>query len=266
VNVLTAHPVAQFRRNPNFYLQYDGFYFLVCAAVLVGLALGGYALPMQSPSWWWAAAWPMMLFGFIWCHLLIHNCTHGNLPKAINRVVGEVLGLVVVVRFASWDIIHMRHHKYSDDRLRDPHPNFPSFWKTFYNTVISVEQQLFQEYFDVWGDTKSNRRRERARAWMSYGTNAVLVAAWFWLLGPWFFFLVFAPTNLLAGLFVVHFNWSTHNGEAAMSLNDMRPMNLTARRYRIGNLLFAGIYAHQLHHERPTLFNPARALADHERA
>ena len=31
--------------------------------------------------------------------------------------------------------------------------------------------------------------------------------------------------------------------------------------YRIGNKLFCGIYAHKMHHDRPTLFNPATALA-----
>ena len=58
---------------------------------------------------------PVLLFCLIWAHLLIHNATHGNLPHAINRVAGELLGLCVIVRYASWDIIHMRHHKHTDD-------------------------------------------------------------------------------------------------------------------------------------------------------
>ena len=81
------------------------------------------------------------------------------------------------------------------------------------------------------------------------------------MLGPAFFLLVFAPANLLAGLFVIHFNWSTHNGEAAKTFEEMGPVNLTGWHYRLGNKLFAGIYAHKLHHDRPTIFNPARALA-----
>lgn len=31
----------------------------------------------------------------------MHNCTHGNLPRSINRVVGEILGLIILIRFAS---------------------------------------------------------------------------------------------------------------------------------------------------------------------
>ena len=261
MSLLTAHPIAQFRKNPRFYLLYDGFWFLVCAAVLLTFWLTGFKPLFDGPSWWFIAVFPVHLFCCIWAHLLIHNATHGSLPKAINRVVGELLGIIVVVRFASWDIVHMRHHKYSDDRVKDPHPNFPSFWKTVLHTIINVEKQLFQEYYDVWGDTAENHSRERRRAWMSYGTNIVLLASWCWLLGPAFFALVFFPCNALAGLFVIHFNWSTHNGEAAKSLDDMKPVNLPGAMYRIGNKLFAGIYAHSMHHDRPTLFNPAKALA-----
>lgn len=259
--MLTTHPIAQFRKNPNFYLLYDGFWFLVSALVLGVFWLTGFKPVFGGPELWWAAAVPALLFCLIWAHLLIHNATHGSLPKAINRVVGELLGVLVVVRFASWDIIHMRHHKYSDDREKDPHPNFPSFVKTVTHTIVNVEKQLFQQYYDTWGDTPENHARERRRAWMSYGTNVVMIAAWFWLLGPWFFFLVFAPAELLAGLFVIHFNWSTHNGEHAKGIEDMRPVNLNSGYYWLGNKLFAGIYAHQVHHDHPGLFNPARALA-----
>jgi stearoyl-CoA desaturase (delta-9 desaturase) len=259
--VLTAHPIAQFRKNPSFYLMYDGFWFVVCAAALATFWATGFTPLISGPSWWFALAFPGVLFGLIWAHLLIHNATHGSLPRSINRVVGEVLGLMVIVRFASWDIVHMRHHKYSDDRLKDPHPNFPSFWKTVFNTIVNVEKQLFQQYYDIWGDTPENHGRERRRAWMSYGTNIVLIATWVWLLGPAFSLLVFLPCNALAGLFVIHFNWSTHNGETAKSFEEMHPVNLSGAWYRLGNKLFAGIYAHQLHHDRPTIFNPARALA-----
>lgn len=260
MSVLTAHPIAQFRKNPRFYFMYDGFWFLVCAALLATFWATGFTPLIGGPSWWFALVAPVLLFCLIWAHLLIHNATHGSLPKAINRIAGELLGLIVIVRFASWDIIHMRHHKYSDDRVNDPHPNFPSFWKTVFHTIVNVEKQLFQQYYDVWGDTPENHAKERRRAWMSYGTNIVLLAVWAWLLGPAFFVLVFAPCNLLAGLFVIHFNWSTHNGEAGKTFEDMKPTNLSSTYYRIGNKLFAGIYAHKMHHDRPTIFNPANAL------
>lgn len=255
---LTAHPIAQFKKNPRFYLMYDGFWLVVCVAILAAFGLTGFRPLIAGPAVWFIAAFPVLLFALIWAHLTIHNCTHGNLPKSINRIVGEILGLIVLVRYASWDVVHMRHHKHSDDRELDPHPNFPSFSKTVWHTIVHVEQQLFAQYFEVWGDTAENRERERRRAWVSYGTNIVLGAVWIWVLGPAFFFLVFVPANALAGLFVIHFNWVTHNGEAARSIEDMHPVNLTGLRYRIGNVLFCGIYAHETHHAKPHLFNPAR--------
>lgn len=255
---LTAPTYSLFRKNPRFYLMYDGFWLIVCSTLLAGFALTGFEPLLPGPSLTYLAVFPVLLFALIWAHLTIHNCTHGNLPKAINRLVGEGLGIIVLVRFASWEIVHMRHHRHSDDRDLDPHPNFPSFWRTAAHTVVRVEQQLFAQYFDFWGDTPENRAKERARARVSYGTNLVLGAVWAWVLGPWFFVLVFVPANLLAGLFVIHFNWVTHNGEAAKTVEDMRPVNLQGRRYRIGNALFCGIYAHETHHAKPYLFNPAR--------
>lgn len=256
---LTARPSSRFVQSPYAYFRYDATWLVLCLTAMAVMALTGWTPLSTSFSWWYLAAMPVLTYGFIWAHLLIHNATHGNFPKSINRSVGELLGFLVVVRFASWDIIHMRHHRYSDDRVKDPHPNFPSFWKTVFHTIVHVEQQLFQQYFDTWGDTPETRRREQWRARLSYGANIVLVAFWFYLLGPWLFLLAFAPANLLAGLFVIHFNWSTHNGEAAKTIEDMHPVNLSSPRYRIGNLLFCGIYAHQTHHDKPYLFNPARA-------
>ncbi len=257
---LTAHPIQQFKKNPRFYLHYDAFYLGVCAAASVVLWLWGPGPLVERFHWGLLAAFPVALYLLIVAHLVIHNATHGNLPRSINRLVGELLGLVVVVRFASWDIVHMRHHRYSDDRERDPHPNFASFWKTVHHTIVNTELQLQQQYFEVWGDTPENRRYETMRARVSYGTNVVLLLSWYLLLGPWAFFAVFVPANLIAALFVIHFNWSTHNGRSGSggAFDEFRPVNLNRGYYRLGNLLFVGIYFHANHHKRPHLFNPAR--------
>ena len=256
--VLTAHPFNQFKKNPRFYLMYDGFFFVLCSAVLVVMGASGFRPLLGRPSWWWLLAFPALVLVFNWAHVLIHNCTHGNLPKSINRLVGEVLGFMVVVRFASWDIVHMRHHKYSDDQERDPHPNVVGFWKTVGHTAIHTEQQLIQQYFDTWGDTPANRRFERRRAYVSYGTNIFVFACYMWLLGPWFFFIVFLPAEVLSALFIIHFNWATHNGERGTGAADFRPVNLNRGYYALGNRLFFGIYMHGNHHRRPYLFNPMR--------
>lgn len=252
-SMLTSHPIQQFRKNPRFYLAYDSFWFVVLLVACVAMLVTHMRPLMGEPSVYWLLGFPVVLYALIIAHLSIHNATHGNFPRAINRIVGELLGLIVVVRYASWDIVHMRHHKFSDDRTADPHPNFASFWKTLVHTIVNVEVQLQRQYFDVWGDTPENRKFEAFRAKVSYGTNLVLLAAWFLLLGPWFFLVVFIPANALAAMFVVHFNWTTHNGIRG---DDFRPVNLNSGYFWLGNKLFAGIYMHANHHQRPHLFNP----------
>jgi len=69
--------------------------------------------------WTFVAAFPPVLYFLICCHLWIHNASHGNFPRWANRIVGEVLGFIVFVRFASWQIVHVRHHDFSDDGVRD---------------------------------------------------------------------------------------------------------------------------------------------------
>ncbi len=258
VGALASHPFLQFTRSRYFYAWYDGCYLALALAAIVALRLAGTTGVLGAPQWWWLAAAPLLTFALIWCHLIIHNCVHGNLPKWINRLAGEVLGVLVIVRFASWAVIHIRHHRHSDDRDTDPHPNLPGYFRTVWHTIVNVERQLFRQYYDVWGDTPASRRYERGRSLVSYTVNAAIVAAWVVLLGPWFAAVVFLPANLLAGLFVIHFNWSTHNGERGRSDDDFQPVNLNHGYYRLGNRLFAGIYMHKNHHARPHLFNPLR--------
>ena len=150
----------------------------------------------------------------------------------------------------------MRHHRFSDDGMKDPHPTYPSYFKSFFTSIVYVEKQLQQQYCDVWGDTPENRKYEAFRAKVSYGTNVVLAIAWYLLLGPIGFFAFWLPANLLAAAFVAHFNWSTHNGASG---HDFRPVNLNHGYFWLGNKLFTGIYFHANHHKRPHLSSaPAR--------
>ncbi len=253
-SALTSHPIQQFRKNRRFYLHYDAFYLGVGLVGSVLMSVTGFQPLVRGFSASWLLVFPALVYFLICCHLWIHNATHGNFPRAVNRVIGEVLGVLVFVRFASWDIVHMRHHRFSDDAAKDPHPTYPSFWRSFLASIFHVERQLQQQYFDTWGDTPDNRRSEAFRARVSYGTNIVLAIAWYLLLGPVGFFVFFFPANVAAAIFVGHFNWSTHNGERG---NDFRPVNLNHGYYLIGNKLFTGIYFHANHHKRPHLFNPA---------
>ena len=122
---LTVQPSVRFRHRKWFYVLYDGTYLLLTSAVLATmLALGWQGLVTEFHWWYWLLL-PLACHVQILASVFIHNCSHGNFPKAINRLVGELCGVIVLTRYASWEIIHRRHHKYSDDADMDPHPVTP---------------------------------------------------------------------------------------------------------------------------------------------
>ena len=253
---LMSAPYTAFRKNRFFYLWYDGIY-----AVLIGASIG----VMEAVEWvgWFPeASWsllglfPVLLYLQIVGHIFVHNATHRSWPRSVNRLVGELCGVWVLTRFASWEIVHQRHHRFSDDPVRDPHPVLPNFWCYAGYTVTNVERQLQQAYYEAFGDTPRHRAYERMRAVVSFAVGMMLLYAWYRFWGPAGFFLAFVPAAALGGLHVIHFNWSTHNGFS--KIGDYRPVNLDHGLYWLGNRLFFGIYYHANHHRRPKVFNPMR--------
>lgn len=253
---LTSLPFTQLRRNRYFYLWYDGFYAAACLSALAAMHFSGHRPLIEHWDHRYWLLLPLVCHAQILCSVFIHNCTHNNFPRAINRLVGELCGIVVLTRFASWEVIHQRHHRYSDDPERDPHPVVPGYWAFLFKTVVGVERQLQRIYFELYGDTPENRRYERMRAYVSYGTNLLLIATWYVFLGPLAFFAFFVPASIVGFLHLVHFNWSTHNAQSRDG--DFKPVNLDHGYYKIGNLIWFGIYMHANHHKRANLFNPAK--------
>jgi stearoyl-CoA desaturase (delta-9 desaturase) len=257
VSTLTSLPFTQFRKNRYFYLWYDGFYAVFCVALITAMHVGGYEPFIQS---WDNRFWlilPLACYAQILCSVFIHNCTHNSFPRPINRLVGELCGVVVLTRFASWEVIHQRHHRFSDNTDNDPHPVVPSYWAFLLKTVVGVERQLQRIYFEVHGgDTPENRRYEKYRAYASYTTNLLLIYTWFMFLGPIAFGFFFVISAIVGFLHLVHFNWSTHNAFSAEK--DFRPVNLNHGLYKLGNFLCFGIYMHANHHKRTNIFNPAK--------
>ena len=84
-----------------------------------------------------------------------------------------------------------------------------------------------------------------------------MIASWFLLVGPTFFFALLLPCSLLAAAHLVHFNWSTHNAYSPSA--DYKPVNLNHGYFKLGNKLFFGIYMHANHHKWPNVLNPAQA-------
>ncbi|UJR80070.1 Fatty acid desaturase [Sandaracinus amylolyticus] len=253
---LTTLPFAQFKRSPNFYFVYDAVY-LVCALAFVAtLHASGWRSPVQDFAWWLPLMLPVATYVVIMAHVFIHNASHGNFPKSINRIVGEICGVIVLTKFASWEIVHRRHHRYSDDPERDPHPAERHYWRYAWNTLINVEKQLQQQYFDLYGETPETRRHEKIRSALSFVSGVALLFGWLTLLGAPMFFVLYLPAFFLAALFVIFFNWAGHNAHKADG--PIEPANLDHGIFWILNRMFFGIFYHGNHHKMAMLFNPMR--------
>jgi len=257
LSAILTQPSVQYRRNPLFYFQYDGAFFAVLLG-LCGALFVSESMPLVTWQPWHIWLLPAVIYIHILANVCIHNCCHGNFPRAINRLVGEVLGLFVITRYASWEIIHQRHHRYSDDPEKDPHfVSSKNFWIFLYNTMlINVERQLQNIFYDQFGDTPQHRRMETWRAILSFGTMLPLVACWYLVLGPEAFWYLFVPANAVGWIHVAHFNWATHNAHDPN--NDFKPVNLDHGFYWLGNRIWFGLYMHGNHHKRTNVFNPAK--------
>lgn len=254
MKTLTTLPSNQLSRNKFFYVYYDTFWALVCAAVLVVFSFTGAPnlLPQWKPEY---LAWlPLACYVQILCSVFIHNASHANFPKALNRIVGELCGLVVLTRFASWEIVHRRHHRYSDDREKDPHPVQRNYWKFAWAAITSVERQLQNNFQDLYGYSEENQTFEKRRALVSYTTNILLIAVWYQILGAGGFWGFFFPVSIIGFLHLMHFNWTTH--DATNPSGHFKPVDQDKGILWVGNRIFFGIYNHDIHHRCPRIFNP----------
>jgi len=172
ITVFTKYPINHLKQSRWFYPVYDASW-LIGMALLVGtLHFVGYEPPVPTFAEFrpeYLLALPLVTYLLILCNVFAHNVTHRNFPKAINRLVGEVVTFFVLSRYASWEVIHLRHHRYSDQVGKDPHNCVPRFWTQFLpHFVLNVEAQLKQNFYDIHGDTPENRRFEWWRALPTY--------------------------------------------------------------------------------------------------
>ena len=252
---LTRQPSLQYRNNRYFYLGYDIPYIVAFVSVSLALRAAGWrgVITHWEPAMWLLL--PAVTYLHVLASVFIHNASHSNFPRSINRVVGELLGVLLVVRFANWEILHVRHHRHADDPERDPHAMQPRFWRFLVQTMLlNLERQLQNVHYDRFGDTPRNHRYERLRSVLSFCGEATCVVFWYYALGFQAFVFLFLPAQLLGWIVVSHFNWVTHNGHS--KTRDYHPINLDAGPYWIGNRIWFGLYMHANHHKRVSAFNP----------
>lgn len=261
VTVFSTYPSQAFKQSRWFYPLYDGTWLVGLLLLIAALEFGGYEPPFRD----WSElrpvhllALPVVAYFLILFNVFAHNATHRAFPRSINRLMGEISGMFALMRYASWEMIHLRHHRYSDQPGKDPHDCRPRFWLEFLPYAISnIELQLAQAFYERHGGpTPENVRFQKLRGLLSFGTGVVLAYAFYVLLGPPLFWCVFLPAEVLNILHLIHLLWATHNG--ASPDRDYRPVNLDHGFYYIGNRIWFGIYYHANHHILASMFNPMR--------
>lgn len=259
ISVFTKYPINHFMRNRWFYPVYDATWLVLLASLIALMLSTGYQglVPSFAAfSWKHLLTFPLLVYLLILSNVFAHNAAHRNFPKPINRLVGEMVGALVLTRYASWEVIHLRHHKYSDDPERDPHDCRPGFWMNFLPYfVLNVERQLKQHFYDYHGGpTPENVAFEKRRAVLSFVTGVALIFTFYLALGAFLFLLLFVPAQIVTIVHLAHFNWATHNGFS--SERDYHPINIDRGLYWLGNRLLFGIYYHGNHHRTVKAFNP----------
>jgi fatty acid desaturase len=252
--LLTSLPYSQYSRMPRFYVVYDVAWALAALGLSAALIGSGYQAPVQTWAWWLPLLLPVAIYLAITAHVFIHNASHGNFPKPVNRIVGEICGIVVLSKFASWEIMHRRHHRHTDDPRFDPHPATRRYWPYVLETIVGVERTLQQQYLDLYGDTPENRRYEKVRSVLSFLSGAAIAFAWLVVLGAPVFWVLFMPSFVFAALFVIFFNWAGHNAHSEGAT--IEPTNLDHGAFWILNRMFFGIFYHGNHHKMARMFNP----------
>ena len=93
------------------------------AFVASGLALvgGGVALAAQGSLLLWATGQLLIGLGSLQWFCLLHEAGHGNLfpSRSLNRVAGHVAGVIALIPFSTWRLVHAGHHRWTGWQDRD---------------------------------------------------------------------------------------------------------------------------------------------------
>jgi omega-6 fatty acid desaturase (delta-12 desaturase) len=89
----------------------------VSAATAAGVALAARRAPVA-----WAAGELLLAVAFVQWFVLLHECGHGTLTglRRVDRTVGRIAGVLALIPFAPWCLVHARHHRWTGFQDLDP--------------------------------------------------------------------------------------------------------------------------------------------------
>jgi len=214
------------------------------------------AIGRHDFSWVWLGTLPATVLLTFLASSLIHCASHDSLgAKWLNRLVGELVGLVQLSGFPDWKIIHVLHHQHADDQDLDPHPPLKkAFWPFAFSMRDSIARVYVNFYCKIFGSSETSARNLRRFSIAARLDSAAKVLLWFTLLGPQGFTWLFLVSLSFKMVHWAWFNYVTHRPKEG---DGTEIRNLSSISYRIINLFSLGLYFHKNHHDFPHLRNPS---------
>lgn len=184
---------------------------------------------------------------------IMHNCFHNNL-KRFNFAIGELTSFFVLMGFGILCINHTFHHAYADTK-KDPHaPDGKSFFM-FFATCIFSGVSIIENYFlETHGRTRKNILIFKLNIILHYVGIALRLACWYTILGPQLFLFFYIPAFSVYLFTFAHVNYVTHQRQDDGSFT---VVNFNSNPWhKLVNYIGDGIYFHENHHAKPSVFNP----------
>jgi beta-carotene hydroxylase len=262
--------------------------------IMTASALAAAAASSAAALMGWWPYWAAMLFNaymFLMLFMGVHEALHRGISGDdkrylwLNDLVGWVCGMVTLIPYRGYDVMHMVHHRYTNDPDRDP-----DYWCKSNSPILLVARFFTLTPHYVWKMTDLGFHKQpgtRRKFWISaahHSTAWGLFIAGFW--GGWayqVFMLWLAPTILNVAFIAVIFNWlphRPHNSQERYTDSSVfllpRPIHDLATRldmfqtYHLMHHLFPRMPFYRLqrafHEMRPLLEEEGAPIHDFQRA
>lgn len=253
----------KFRKNRLYLLNY----FIISALIVASLVLlqvfflvDWHSYTNFQLSYKGLLLLPLGLIIGVQIPAIMHNCVHGNFKqKWMNRVVGELAGIYILLGMAAFEINHRMHHVHSDTDL-DPHnPEGKPFFSFFFANNFGGTEPVLRKFLQFHGDTGKNRLIFKAIVFFHFINVPLRILFWLFLLGPSLFLTFFLPSYLFHMFVFAHINYYTHE---TFDGGPAEVYNLNSNLYyRFVNFFGSGVYFHKNHHINPNHYNPQKGAS-----
>lgn len=205
-------------------------------------------------------AWMLLPFAIVWGCMIssfLHNASHENIGNSFtNRLAGEFCGAWVLYGFSNFVMIHLLHHRYSDEKHDPVHPGEMNFF-VFLSAPMRYMIRVTKDWLREQHGNESDYEMKMNVQIVLFHVNLILkVVLWHKIFGTELFTFFYLPALLANYGILAHINYVCHRDNADGSVEIVN-LNHNAY-YRFANFITFGGYFHKNHHVRLNVFNPMK--------